>query len=604
MNSLQVDVEETRRTLAQLETEIRRRREAVERGEFSPERLTHWLLELEREVAALRNEEALQNRGRFQMLYETSQALNASLDWEETVETVIDAVIDVTDAERGLLVLLEDGELRIKVTRSASGEPFSEEDLRFSQSVVRRALERGRPLLTSNAQLDPRFHGSESIIAYGLRSILCAPLIHRGEPLGVIYVENRAQAGVFTPDDLAVLAAFTGQAAVALANAFHHTEVNHALQERVEELSLLQEMARDLNSSLNFDDVMQRSVSWAVTAAGAAAGAVGILTGEGVRWPARQGAVTPDERLVRRVLRQRRPYHSARTMVIPLLREQRPVGIFYLCASEAHPFTEATFQLVGRLADNTAIAVENVRLYKALLQTNQAKSEFVSLVSHELRTPMTSIRGYSEMLAKGMAGELNPRQQQFLEAIQRNVTRMRILVSDLLDLSRIETGRLRLEPQAVQLEAAVDEAYETLEKQMEAKEQRFVAEMPQDLPRVWADPNRLAQILINLMSNAVKYTPEGGEVRVQARTTEEEPRLVRCSVVDTGVGISEEDQRRLFTKFFRSEDPIVQEQTGTGLGLAITKSLVELHGGEIWVRSQKGQGTTVTFTLPVANGAV
>ncbi len=603
MSILCVDVDEAQRTLAQLESSIRAQRLAVERGEFSSTQLLGWLRNLEETIVELHEKETLEKQERLRLLYEVSQALNASLDWEKTIETVIDAVIHVTGAERGILVLLEDGDLEIKVTRNATDEPFSEEGLRFSQSVVRQALERGKPLLTSNAQIDPRFQGSESIIAYGLRSILCAPLIYQGQPLGVIYVENRAQAGSFNQDDLAVLAAFTNQAAVALANAQRHHEVDRALAKRWEELSLLQKMARDLNDSLNFDHVMERSVAWAVAAARAKTGAVGVLGEEGMRWTAQPDHVSADETTVRRVFRQPEVRWSEDEMLIPLLRDQRPVGILHLRAAEHQPFTAETRQFVERLADNAAIAVENARLYEALQQANQAKSEFVSLVSHELRTPMTSIRGYSEMLSKGLVGTLNPRQQQFVDVIQRNVNRMRILVSDLLDLSRIETGRLRLEPESTVLELAVDDAFETVEEQLNAKDQRFTANLSENLPQVWADPHRLTQIFINLMGNAVKYTPEGGKIDVTAERVEDNGESrVRCAVADTGLGISIEDQERLFTKFFRSDDPLVQEQTGTGLGLAITKSLVELHGGEISVYSQKGRGTTFVFTLPVANG--
>ena len=603
MNRPHIDIDEAQRTLDRLADLIRTQRRAVEMDALSRSQLVCQLRDLEATVDKMQAQEPPEGRKRLHVLYEVSQMLNASLDWEQTIDTVIDAVIEVTDAERGMLVLLEDEQLEIKVTRNRSGKPFSEEDLRFSRSVVRQALERGKPLLSSNAQVDPRFQGSESIFAYGLRSILCAPLIYQGEPLGVIYVENRAHAGVFTQDDLAVLAAFTNQAAVALANAHLHRQTDQALSERIRELTLLQEMARDLNGSLNFDHVMERSVAWALTASNAEAGAIGILGRAGVRWSAQQGQISPKERVVVQVLKRRDVEWSPKEMYIPLLRERRPVGILYLRATEEHPFSEEVLQFVERLADNAAIAVENVRLYEALRETNQAKSDFVSLVSHELRTPMTSIRGYSDMLFHEMAGELNPRQQQFIEVIQRNVSRMHVLVSDLLDVSRIEAGRLRLNLKATHLEDAIEEAYQAVEAQLHDKKQEFVNELSEDLPQVFADSDRLVQILINLMSNAVKYTPEGGNITMHARTVAAEPGMIHCAIVDTGVGISPEDQVQLFTKFFRSEDPAVQEQTGTGLGLAIAKSLVELHGGEIYVRSQKGQGTTVTFTLPVANGA-
>ncbi len=603
MKKLHVDVNHARQSIDELIGLIQIQRHAVETGRLTRMELSDQLRELEAALINIQEQAILERSARMQLLYDVSQTLNASLDWEETVETVIDAVIGLTRAERGMLVLIVDDELESHVTRNAVGEPFTEEDLRFSQSVVRQALELGKPLLTSNAQVDPRFQGSESIIAYGLRSILCAPLIFQGEPLGAIYVENRAKVGVFTRDDLSFLAAFTNQAAVALANAHLHYRTDQALARRVKELTLLQEMALDLNGRLDFDHVMRRGVAWAVDASAAEAGGMALLSRTGVSWAARQGEIAPDDEISRQVLRRRTVEWSPQEMYLPLLRERRPVGLFYLRATEEHPFNKETVQFVERLAASAAIAVENVRLYKALRETNEAKSEFVSLVSHELRTPMTSIRGYSDMLARGVVGELNPRQEQFVEVIRRNVKRMRVLVNDLLDISRIEAGRLRLEPEAISLEAAVEDAYQTVGEQLHEKQQEFEAELPEELPKVFADPNRLTQILINLMSNAVKYTPEGGRVVVRGGSVATEPNMIRCAVTDTGVGISPEDQRRLFTKFFRSEDPQVREQPGTGLGLAITKSLVELHGGEIWIHSEKDKGTTVAFTVPVANGA-
>ena len=603
MKKLHVDVNHARRSIDQLIELIHIQRNAVETGRLTRMELSDQLRDLEAALTDLQEQAVLERSERLHLLYEVSQTLNASLDWEETVETVIDAVIGVTRAERGMLVLLENNELRTRVIRNATDEPFSEEDLRFSQSMVRQTLERGRPLLTSNAQVDPRFEGSESVIAYGLRSILCAPLIYQGEPLGVIYVENRAKAGVFTQDDLSVLAASFNKKAVALANAHLHHQTDQALARRVQELSLLQEMALDLNGRLDFNHVMERAVAWAVDASEADAGGLGLLSQNGVSWTAQQGKITPDAQAGRRALKRRAVEWTPQEMYVPLLRERRPVGLLYLRAAGERAFTKEAVQFVERLAANAAMAVENVRLYKALRETNQAKSEFVSLVSHELRTPMTSIRGYSEMLSKGIVGDLNPRQQQFVEVIHRNVHRMRILVNDLLDISRIEAGRLRLEPKPVSLQTAVEDAYQTVGEQLQEKQQQFVAELPEQLPQVFADPNRLTQILINLMSNAVKYTPEGGRVVVRGGSAAAEPQMIRCAVTDTGVGISPEDQQRLFTKFFRSEDPDVREQPGTGLGLAITKSLVELHGGEIWIHSEKDQGTTVAFTVPVANGA-
>ena len=599
MKNLDSNLSQAQERLGQLRQRIHEQRTAWQNGSCSPE-LKEELAAWEQLVQELQTESILEKSSRMNLLYDVSQELNASLDWEETIQTVIDAVIQLTGAERGMLVLQEDGKLKIKVTRNATGQPFTEEELNFSRSIVQRSLVEKRPLLTSNAQVDPRFKGSESIFAFGLRSILCVPLIYYDTELGVIYVENRAQAGVFSSDDLAVLAAFTNQAAVALANARTHQATDHALTQRVQELTLLQKMLRDLNSRLDFNRVMEQSIAWAIKATQAAHGTLGLPSAEGVKWLSPDTEIrAEDTETAQEVLRNHQPSFSPQRIILPLMHENKPQGIFHLSAGTT-PFTMRDLERVTRLADNAAIAVENARLYEALLGSNQAKSEFVSLVSHELRTPMTSIRGYAEMLQKGMAGELTAQQQQFIEAIQRNTNRMRILVKDLLDISRIESGRLRIQPATTELAATIEAAYQTVAGMLDAKQHQFNRELDSQLSALFADPDRLTQVLINLLSNAIKYTPEGGQITVKAGVVSSEPSLVRCAVKDTGHGISTADQHQLFTKFFRSENPAIRKETGTGLGLTITKNLVELHGGEIWVESKIGSGTTVYFTMPVA----
>jgi signal transduction histidine kinase len=288
---------------------------------------------------------------------------------------------------------------------------------------------------------------------------------------------------------------------------------------------------------------------------------------------------------------------NGKRMLIPIRYKDRTVGLLCLRSNRELPAHPDSVHFAGRLADHAAVAIENARLYGQVREANQAKSEFISCVSHELRTPMTSIRGYAEMLEKGMVGSLSSQQTEFIRTIRRNAERMQVLVSDLQDVSRIETGRLRLEMGSVAATDALDSALQATQAQIQARSQHLTVDMPDDLPPVYADRARLAQILINLLSNAYKYTPKGGHIGVRAQVQGE---YVQCAVSDNGIGMSPQDQQCLFTKFFRSEDPTVRETTGTGLGLCIVKSLVELQGGEIEVESDLGKGTTVTFTIPVS----
>ena len=230
-----------------------------------------------------------------------------------------------------------------------------------------------------------------------------------------------------------------------------------------------------------------------------------------------------------------------------------------------------------------------------LRQASESKTEFVSMVSHELRSPLTAILGFAKLLLRDQAGALSPVQREFLETIDRNANRLLHLVNDLLDISRIEAGRLQLRIQPFDLATVVESVVQALNTAAETRRITLRTEVPQGLNSLLGDEERIAQVLSNLVSNAIKYGPENAPVEIHVQRGDGE---VTLQVADRGAGISPQDQERLFRKFSRLDNEVTRQTKGTGLGLAIARHLVEMHGGRIWVENRAGGGTLFCFSLP------
>ena len=460
------------------------------------------------------------------------------------------------------------------------------------------------------------------------------PLNTRGRSIGVLEVLNRQDKKPFDEEDTELLLSFGAQAAMAIENARLFTMTDQALQARVAELTTLQHIDRQLNATLDYRQVMGLTMSWGLRITGATIGLIAALREDekgqqGLQflayegypdeivkqyteeklWPLDKGLIGATVRLGKTLLAQNAAHDPRYAPVvagmqtqlsIPIRRENRVVGVIALESPEANCFSEEKVELVTRLADHAAIAIDNARLFQQVQRANQAKTDFVSFVSHELKQPMTSMKGYTDLLLKGIGGPLNDQQQQFLQVIRSNMQRMDRLVSDLLDISRIEAGRLRLEMKDTQPDDITREALRAFEQAIAQRDQSLEVEAEPELPAVHGDRGRLIQVLTNLLSNANKYTPEGGQITVQVgRWSHDGQDYVRWSVQDTGIGMTTEEREKLFTKYFRSDNPIVRNVKGTGLGLAISRSIVEMHGGQISVASEPEKGSTFSFAIPV-----
>jgi signal transduction histidine kinase len=272
--------------------------------------------------------------------------------------------------------------------------------------------------------------------------------------------------------------------------------------------------------------------------------------------------------------------------------------------SSGQPYTPADWDVLTAVVSQAALGLENVRLHRAVREAEEGRSEFIDFVAHELKQPMTAIQGYAKMLTLGIGGEPTDTQRQFAEVISANAERMGRLVNNLLEVSRLEAGRITLTLAPTDLGEILGEAIAAARAEIEARHHTLVVDIPADLPPALTDRDRLLQILSNLISNAYKYTPEGGHLQITAEPLAEpgEPAAqLLISMSDSGIGMSGPEVARAGEKFFRASHELVRTQPGSGLGISIVQQLITLHGGQLTVQSEPDRGSTFRFTLPTAN---
>ena len=525
-------------------------------------------------------------------------------------------------------------------------------------TIVGRVIMTGRPGLVRDIEDDKGVPAlsRQMIEALGTRSQVTLPMLRAGEPIGAMTI-GWAEPDAFDEQQVALLQTFADQAVIAIENVRlfkeleeknealtqAHAQVTEALEQQTATSEILRTIA---HSQTDVQPVFDTIIKSAVTLCDGLFGSLDRFDGDLI-FPVATHNYTPEALDAMHRIFPARPSRSLGVgraildrdvvhipdveldpeykvqalagtigfrsgLFVPMLRDGVPIGVILVGRAEPGPFSDNQIELLKTFAHQAVIAIENVRLFKELEASNreiaeksrqievasQHKSEFLANMSHELRTPLNAIIGFSEVLTDRMFGELNEKQDEYLKDIYASGTHLLSLINDILDLSKIEAGRMELELADFHLPTALDNALTLVRERAGRRSITLQMSVDERLGEIRADERKVRQVVLNLLSNAIKFTPEGGRIEVGAVPKDG---FVEVSVSDTGVGIAPEDQEAVFEEF-RQVGTAAKKVEGTGLGLTLCRKFIELHGGRIWVKSEVGAGSTFTFTIPVHRG--
>ena len=516
-------------------------------------------------------------------LQESVKAINSSLALNELLQIIVDNATQVLQGARCTIALVDSDSARV-ITSAAAGIPRGTlwgTSFRIGQGVAGWVVENRQSVLMSSVDGDPRF---QPVGNWPVASLISVPLISGPDVIGALTATSSQQAA-FTEVEVNLLGAFSDQAAIAVKNARLYEQLVNEERETARLYQSVLEKSNELEAILGGigDGVIVVDPELRLLMMNpVAARRFGVLRApaEGVRLP----EIVSNEALLS-LARE-----TIDGLEVPLIREITLSG-----EGDRSLIYQALATAVRGAHGSVRGAVIVMRDITTQREIDQVKSNFLSVVSHELRTPLHSIKGFVEIILMGKTGEINDLQRDFLTTVKESTTNLQRLIDDLLESSRMEAGKIKLEPEQMSVFEVTEGVVERLRPQAQEGMLTLRNDVPEGLAQIEADPMRIEQVLTNLIQNAIKFTSEEGTITVSASDKEE---YIQISVSDTGIGIPEEEQARIFQRFYQVDSSATRSYTGAGLGLTICKFIVEYHHGKIWVESNEEKGSTFAFLLP------
>lgn len=560
---------------------------------------------LEQRIAERTSELQLE-RDMLSTLNEIALEISSTLDLDMLLENCLSELAKLIGVERGSIMLVEDDTQHLvdRAVLGRSRDSIGFTRFPFGSGIAGWVAANRKPALIPDVNKDERWvdlprsdHGRKHA-----GSMALVPLIVQNEVTGVMSLSHD-DVGYFNEDHMRLLGASAGAIALGINNARLYDEI---LKESMRKGDMLQNERRATTQSNAIlqslsDGVIVCDIDGLVLTANPAAGRVLAL-------PIEDLLIMPLPDLLRKLLNQR----SKELPIEGVLQGRGDNPSYALNFLRGHHTIRITLDPVTTDRDEVIGAVAVFRDITREVESERLKDEFIGTVSHELRTPMTSIKGFTQLLAMGSLGPINAQQKEFLDTIQTNAERMISIINDLLDITKIEAGSVELEIRPVHVAEALGNVVMDVRPQIASRQHELQILIPPGLPLVRVDAKRFDQILGHLMTNAIKYTPSGGKVTVSAREVErsalptgvaelvEPGRLVQIDVIDTGIGIPAEEHEPIFNRFYRTENRLKIEAGGTGLGLSLVRPLIKLFGGQIWITSFPDEGSTFSFVVPAA----